>query len=147
MKRIIPYILLGSAVVFLVLSLQTGTRVPGIQEQGIQEEQSKIVEASIPQTIAVTLLVEGMPHDLRVPLSSSVYNVMRQAQADQIMEFSGKEFPGIGYFVEEINGKQEDLKGRRFWIYYVNGQKAKAGISSVFVNNQDIIEWKYEDEM
>ncbi|MDO8655010.1 MAG: DUF4430 domain-containing protein, partial [bacterium] len=101
----------------------------------------------VPQAIAVTLIVEGVPHDLQVPLSSSVYEVMSQAQAARIMEFSGKEFSGIGYFVEEINGKREDFKGRHFWILYMNGQKAKAGVSSLFVNNQDVIEWKYEDEI
>lgn len=140
MKRIIPYIVLVSAAVLIVLSLQTNPGVPGTEERGTQK-------AEAPRTIAVTLVVEGASHDLQAPLSSSVYDVMSRAQAAGIMEFSGKEFSGIGYFVEEINGKREDLKGRHFWILYMNGQKAKAGVSSLVVNNQDIIEWKYEDEI
>ena len=144
MKRIIPYILLVSVAVLVVLSLQQNPGIPEIEERGVQKEQA---ESSVPQTIAITLVVEGVPHDLQVPLSSSVYDVMSQARAAGVMKFSGKEFSGIGYFVEEINGKREDLRGRHFWILYINGQKAKAGVSSLFVNNQDIIEWKYEDEI
>lgn len=143
MKRIIPYILLGSAALLVVLSLQTNPSVPEMQK-GIQEEQEK--ETSAPRT-TVQLVVEGAVRDVQVSSGSSVYDVMLQAQKAQFIEFSGREFSGIGYFVEEINGKREDLRGRRFWILYINGQKAKAGVSSSFVNNQDIIEWKYEDEI
>ena len=144
MKRIIPYILLVSVAVLVVLSLQQNLGVPGTEERRTQKEQS---ESSVPQTITVTLVVEGAPHVLQVPLSSSVYDVMLQARAARVLEFSGREFSGIGYFVEEINGKREDLQGRHFWILYLNGQKAKAGVSSSFVNNEDIIEWKYEEEI
>ncbi|MBI2452946.1 MAG: DUF4430 domain-containing protein [Parcubacteria group bacterium] len=140
MKRITFIVLLGAVAVLAGFSLrQQDVAAPNVLDSLGRIEDQK--------TIAVRLVVEGASYELQVIPGSSVYDVMKQARANQIMEFSGREFPGLGYFVEGINGKQEDLKGRRFWIYYVNGQKAKAGISSVFVNNQDIIEWKYEDEI
>ena len=140
MKRIALIVLLGTAAVLVGFSLrQQDAATPNILDSLGRAEDLK--------TIPVKLIVEGASYELQVVPESSVYDVMKQARANQIMEFSGKEFPGIGYFVEGINGKQEDLKGRRFWIYYINGQKAKAGISSVFVHNQDVIEWKYEDEI
>jgi len=140
MKRITFIVLFGAAAVLAGLSLQQQNVVtPNVLDS--------LEEAEDQKTISVKLIVEGASYELQVVPGSSVYDVMKEARANQIMEFSGKEFPGIGYFVEGINGKQEDLKRRRFWIYYINGQKAKAGISSVFVHNQDIIEWKYEDEI
>ncbi len=140
MKRITFFVLLGAAAVLVGFSL----RQPSVATPNIPDSLGNI-EAQ--KTIPVTLIVEGTSYELRVIPGSSVYDVMKQAQTIKGLEFTGKDFSGIGYFVEEINGKRQDLSNRHFWIYYVNDQKAKAGISSVFVDNQDIIEWKYEDEI
>lgn len=149
MKRIILYILLGATVVLVAFFLRIH---PNVSETlsgtpVVSDISDSFGEAGAQKTIPVQLVVEGVSYDLRVPLGSSVYDVMKQARETRGLEFQGRDFSGIGYFVEEINGKRQDLKVSHFWILYMNGQKAKAGVSSSFVNNQDIIEWKYEDEI
>jgi hypothetical protein len=58
--------------------------------------------------------------------------------------FSTKNYPGMGQFVEEINGIKNDFKQNKYWIYYINNKSAIAGISQYIIQQGDIIEWKYE---
>ena len=59
--------------------------------------------------------------------------------------FKAKEYPGMGMFVEEINGIQNNPKNNQHWIYYINGQSAKVGVSQYFIQKGDKIDWKYEN--
>ena len=94
---------------------------------------------------------------LGVPEGSSVYEAMKIANETQVVEtlpsqhrkprfqFAGKDFgAGLGFFVQEINGVKENPGQGMYWIYYVNGKKASAGVSSVFLKQGDIVQWKYE---
>ena len=56
--------------------------------------------------------------------------------------FKTKEYPGLGYFVEEINGVGGGQG--KYWIYYVNGKEASVGIKDYVVKEGDIISWKHE---
>lgn len=55
-----------------------------------------------------------------------------------------KNFPGIGEFVENINGKRADGK-KEFWAFYINGQQSQVGASDYKPKNKDKIEWKLEE--
>ena len=71
---------------------------------------------------------------------------MVKAQETSDFQFKGREFPGLGFFVQELNGLAENPRQGTFWIYYINGEKAKVGISAYTVKADDIISWKYEHE-
>lgn len=56
--------------------------------------------------------------------------------------FSGRDFPGLGFFVEEINGKKN--ANGSYWFLYVNGTSSETGVSQTRVREGDSIEWRYE---
>lgn len=87
----------------------------------------------------------GYQKELFLPENSTVYDLMKQAQfQDQNFSFGGKEFSGLGFFVEEINGVSQNPKQGYYWIYYVNGKAASLGVSQYKIKNNDIINWRYE---
>lgn len=75
---------------------------------------------------------------------TSLYEAMAQLQNESKLTFSGVEYPGLGYFIKEINGVKNDAKEGYYHIYYINGESAKVGISNYIIKPNDIIVWKYE---
>jgi len=51
-----------------------------------------------------------------------------------------------GYSVDSItyNGKKYEADLSTYWAYYVNGQPAMEGADKIYVQNDDLIEWKFE---
>jgi hypothetical protein len=92
------------------------------------------------------LKIEGQRSEMEVSPQSTVYDLMLQAQEETDFTFSGREFAGIGFFVEEINKKRQSNKERKYWIYSINGKKAMVGVSQYIVEPYDIITWNYEDQ-
>lgn len=72
----------------------------------------------------------------------AVLDAMDSLAADGKISFSGREFPGLGFFVEEINGTR-NANGRH-WMLYVNGAFSDKGASQARVERGDVIEWRYE---
>lgn len=75
--------------------------------------------------------------------NESLYDLMIELQNDNIdFSFQGKDFPGLGFFVDEING----IKGEpgAYWLYYINNKKAETGITNYILKNGDIINWVRE---
>lgn len=93
--------------------------------------------------IPVSLAVGEERYEVRVAPGSSVYDVMKLA-AVQGFEFKGREFSGIGFFVEEIQGKAQSNRARMYWIYSINGKKAEVGVSNYIIQPNDVISWSYE---
>ena len=102
------------------------------------QEQESFIEA--------TLVVEGETYPVSLPQGSSAYDLMVKAQETSDFQFRGKEFPGLGFFIQEINGLEQSSRLGKYWIYYINGKKAEVGISAYTVNTHDTILWRYEDE-
>jgi len=114
---------------------ETNTHVLSSQES---QEQGNLIEA--------TLAVEEKTYAVSLPKGSSAYDLMVKAQETSDFQFRGQEFPGLGFFIQEINGLEQSPRLGKYWIYYINGKKAEVGISAYTVNIHDIIAWKYEDE-
>ena len=76
----------------------------------------------------------------------TVYQVMEDLRSNQGFAFGGRDFLGLGFFVEEINGIAQKPREDMYWIYYINGEKSKVGVSQYVVKPDDAIEWKYENE-
>jgi hypothetical protein len=79
---------------------------------------------------------------IQAPLQNTVYEAMQQLQEQIPIKFS--QFSSLGAFVEAIDGLYNDSKADLFWIYYINGQAAKLGVSYIKINPNDIITWRYE---
>ncbi len=65
---------------------------------------------------------------------------MHQTMADGGVAFSGRMYPGLGFFVTSVGALHEG-NGRHL-IYSVNGKEASVGVSSYVPKQHDIIEWK-----
>lgn len=50
----------------------------------------------------------------------------------------------MGEFVEEINGIKNNQATGEYWIYYINGESAKMGVSNYIIKPNDVIKWNYE---
>jgi hypothetical protein len=75
--------------------------------------------------------------------NETLYDLMIELQNNNInFSFQGKNFPSLGFFVDEING----IKGKpgAYWLYYINNKKAETGITNYILKNGDIINWVQE---
>jgi len=113
------------------------------QDQPTQEPATTSKTEQIP-TIEATLIVQGTSNMSTIAEASNVYDLMMDQQANGHIQFVAKDFGGqLGIFIDSINGVQSG-NDEYYWFYYINGQKAKMGISHYTLTNGDIIEWKYE---
>lgn len=85
-------------------------------------------------------------NDYPISSSTTVYNLMQHASADsrQPFLFETKDYGSMGLFIESINGLENNLQTGEYWIYYINGESAKIGISNYIIKPEDVIQWRYE---
>lgn len=74
--------------------------------------------------------------------SKTVIDAMRALASAGAFAFTGRDYPGLGFFVDSING-EKNANGL-YWMLYVNGVSASAGASTVVVHANDVVEWRYE---
>ncbi|MEK9183131.1 MAG: DUF4430 domain-containing protein [Patescibacteria group bacterium] len=79
---------------------------------------------------------------IQVAPQSTVYDAMRELQTQIPIKF--KNFSNFGAFVETIDNIANDSHANLFWIYYINNEAAKLGISFIKLNPNDVITWRYE---
>jgi len=115
-------------------------------ERSQQEDRTQ--EHVLPQQalLSVTLGFPDATYEIIVPQGSTVYDLLDKASLQYGFSFSGKGFPGMGFFIEEINGLRQNPRTGKYWIYYINSRKAEVGISTYQLKAHDVILWKYEDE-
>ena len=74
--------------------------------------------------------------------TSFVLDTMHTLAAEGSLNFSGRDFPGLGFFVEEMNGRKNT--GGYYWILLINGKKSDLGASQARLKEGDVVEWRYE---
>jgi len=101
-----------------------------ITENHVSENNKKII---------TELNILGKSYSTETEEGVSVYDVMKSVE-DHSFSFKATNYPGLGYFIEEING----IKGSpgKYWFYYVNGKEANVGVSKYFIKSGDIISWE-----
>lgn len=99
-----------------------------------------------PKPLSAALKASDRTYTLNLQPGTTLLEAMRRLiiQSAQPFIFSGKEYPSLGFFVEEINEIKNDPGSGKYWIYYINDQTAQIGISNYQVKQDDLIEWKYE---
>ena len=95
----------------------------------------------LPVKNVVTLEINGIKYESEISEEISVYDFMYNLRTKGEIDFKEKTYSGIGKFIEEINGVKN---GDKYWIYYVNNNKATIGVSNYKINEGDIISWRYE---
>lgn len=77
-----------------------------------------------------------------IPDTTTVYDFMSKLRSEGKINFTEKNYTGMGKFIETINGIKNN--GGQNWIYYVNGKEAQVGVSNYKIKAGDIVSWKYE---
>lgn len=94
------------------------------------------------QTPNVTLKVGDTSYRIYVPAGATVLDAMNTLTSTGNFTFTSKEFPGMGAFIESINGKAN--RGGSSWFLYVNGTSSDTGASQTTLKAGDTVEWRYE---
>lgn len=95
-------------------------------------------------TLDVTIEINNQKYPLSLAEKSSAYDAMIRLVAEKKITAVFKEFSGLGYFVDEIDGIRTDKNDGKYWIYYINGQSAQLGISQYILKNNDLITWQFK---
>lgn len=93
--------------------------------------------------IATTIEINGQKYNLKLPEKSTAYNALKQLADSKQITMTTKEYSGMGYFIEELNGIKNNNQTGEYWGYYINGKTATLGASSYILKNNDLITWKY----
>ena len=110
------------------------------------EEGQIIPKALSEKNTKVSLTVQEKKYETEIKEGSTVFEAMKKIQDESSstnpFSFKYKENPGLGSFVTEIN----NIVGSpgKYWIYYVNGNKASVGVSTYLLKEGDIINWNQE---
>lgn len=94
------------------------------------------------ETISFTLSAGGKNYSGHVPTGATVLDAMSALASVGDFQFTSKAFPGMGAFVESINGKINS--DGFYWILYTNGKSSDTGASQTTIRSGDRIEWRYE---
>jgi len=96
------------------------------------------------QDILDTPVTESIVYTIPVTSSSTALAAMETyAVSNQHFSFSGRDFPGLGLFLEEIGGKKN--KDGYYWTLFINGKLSELGASSAQVIPGDTLEWRYQE--
>jgi hypothetical protein len=77
-----------------------------------------------------------------IPNPVTVYDFMEQLQNEGKINFTEKNYAGMGKLIDGINGIKNN--NSQSWIYYVNGKEAQVGVSNYKIKSGDVVSWKYE---
>ena len=101
---------------------------------------------SIPANyLHATMSVAGVSYDLAFPPDSTLEAAMNLLESQNTsFSFTEQEYPGLGEFVDSINGKEN--AGGNYWFLYVNTAQSPTGITDTTLHSGDVIEWKYEHQ-
>jgi len=99
--------------------------------KGEEKERSKVI-----------LKINEISYEDEITGPISVYGFMSKLRSEGKINFTEKNYIGMGKFIVAING----IRGNedKNWIYYVNNKKANVGVSNYKINNGDMVSWKYE---
>ncbi|HXK39161.1 MAG TPA: DUF4430 domain-containing protein [Candidatus Paceibacterota bacterium] len=89
-----------------------------------------------------TLSVGAQNYNGTVRAGATVLDAMNALASASNFLFTGREFSGLGFFVESINGRKNS--NDQYWILYVNGKQSGTGASQATIHSEDKIEWKFE---
>ena len=133
----------------LVFIIPHKTLAPEIQQ--IRVSQNNTPPPSLPLNnkgeekeggISTTLQINGVSYADNISEKISVYDFMSQLRREGKINFTEKNYIGIGEFIESINGVANS--NSLVWIYYINGVQAQIGVSNYKITPGDVVSWKYE---
>ncbi|QQG37916.1 MAG: DUF4430 domain-containing protein [Candidatus Kaiserbacteria bacterium] len=140
------FYLLGSLAVFaIVFSIVVSGYNTSVLTRSPESDADRATPqggADVLRTIDISIAAEDLSYEVAVAEGSSVLEAMRAAE-QKGFRFRGTEYPALGLFVEEINGKKN--ANGRYWFLYVNGTSSETGASQTTLREGDRVEWRYQE--
>lgn len=112
------------------------------QEINIENQVSPILKNGEIVEENITLKINENTYKSKIEKEISVYDFMSKLKDEGKINFKEKTYSGMGKFIEEINGIKPN--NEKYWIYYVNNEKAHIGISDYKIKPGDVVSWKLE---
>jgi len=91
----------------------------------------------------VSLVIGTTTHKVGMMTGDTVIDAMQDLVRDEKLMFTGRTFPGLGYFVDSINGLSN--AGGKYWVFYVNGKSSTEGVSWVVLRDGDVVQWQFRN--
>lgn len=129
MKKIVLSLLLST---FIMVGTGCTSQTDTTQTETSQSQKQT------EKTVTLTLIEDEKE------ISSSEVSVSEDQTVLEILKenFDVKEDGG---FVTEIDGKEQDAKANKYWMYYINDKEADKGADSMTVSDKDVIEWRLNE--
>lgn len=129
MKKIVLSLLLST---FIMVGTGCTSQTDTTQTESSQSQKQT------EKTVTLTLIEDEKE------ISSSEVSVSEDQTVLEILKenFDVKEDGG---FVTEIDGKEQDAKANKYWMYYINDKEADKGADSMTVSDKDVIEWRLNE--
>lgn len=125
-------------------NLNKETQIESPAKEIKKNEDVKIIEDI--NTIKVSLTVLDKRYETNIKEGSSAFEAMEKIKKESTLnnnfDFKYTHNASLGNFITEING-QYGTPGK-YWIYYVNNEKASIGVSNYILKDGDIISWSQE---
>ena len=69
-------------------------------------------------------------------------NVLKQTLKTHAIDFSTKEYSGLGILITKIGTKENGTDGK-YWQFWVNNKSPSVGVGAYPTQPGDVIEWKF----
>lgn len=133
----------GIAILILLFVFYNTQKILPVSKPSLEKTEipTKSIPAnSVKNTISVTIITPSNILHLNPQAGQSLYDALVLAKEVQKITFSGKNYSGLGFFITDI-GSLHSGNGKNLF-YYINNKEASVGVSSYFLKDGDIIEWK-----
>ena len=138
--RFVPYALAVFALVLIVV-IASNTNLFGIITEPTTEEKNKLVNNVSLKITSPDWTFDYLNIDTN---NATVADFLFECAEIHGFKVESQYFSGYNsYYITSINRIKEEMDGR-YWQYYVNGEYADVGCSKYVLNDNDLVEWKFE---
>lgn len=140
-KKDIKIIIIGSITIFgLLLTFSIMKKSVSISDPSLKKSEISTESIPVKNIISITIIAGDKTLHIASYAGTSLYDALISAKANKQIEFSGKNYSGLGFFVTNINNLRNG-NGKNLF-YYINNKEASVGVSSYLLKDGDTIEWK-----
>lgn len=144
--RFIPYVLTVFALVLIVV-IASNTNLFGIITEPTTEEKNKLVSNVSLKITSPDWTFDYLNIDTN---NATVADFLLECAEIHGFKVGSQNFSGYNSrYITSINGIKEGTDegtDGRYWLYYVNGKFADVGCSKYVLNDNDLVEWKFEPD-
>jgi hypothetical protein len=138
-SSILILIILSKVFLFLFTE-NNSSKNENLENTEILKKNISLKEAKITNIGFVKLKIADTNLELPLTPDATLYDTLLSAQKEGMISFSGKNYPGLGFFITEIESMRNE--NGKYLFYYINNQEASVGVSVYLPKDGDIIEWK-----